>query len=79
VRDPERLAYLERHIQAVARALEAGVPVTGYYVWSLLDNFEWAKGYGQRFGIVHVDYTTLQRRLKESGEWYASLVRTPRE
>jgi beta-glucosidase len=58
--------------------MDQGVPVSGYYVWSLLDNFEWAKGYGQRFGIVHVDYATLRRTLKGSGEWYASLVRAAR-
>jgi beta-glucosidase len=79
VADHERRRFLERHIAATADAMAEGVPVSGFYVWSLLDNFEWAKGYGQRFGIVHVDYTTLQRRLKGSGEWYASLVRTARE
>jgi beta-glucosidase len=78
VADDQRRRFLERHLAATADAIAAGVPVSGYYVWSLLDNFEWAKGYGQRFGIVHVDYTTLRRTLKGSGEWYASLVRMAR-
>src|SRR5262249_10358626 len=61
VRDVERIAYLEAYISSIARALENGVPVRGYFVWSLLDNFEWARGYSQRFGIVYVDYPTLER------------------
>jgi beta-glucosidase len=78
IADEQRRSYLERHVAATAQAIEAGVPVSGYYVWSLLDNFEWAKGFGQRFGITHVDYTTLRRTLKGSGEWYASLVKAAR-
>jgi beta-glucosidase len=74
VRDPERQAYLEGHIDAVARAVEDGVPVNGYYVWSLLDNFEWAHGYGKRFGIVYVDYPTLRRIPKSSFSWYRDLI-----
>ena len=74
VRDPERLAYLERHLDAVGRALEAGVPVTGYYVWSLLDNFEWQHGYAKRFGIVYVDYPTLERVPKSSFRWYRDFI-----
>ncbi len=66
VDDAQRIAYLERHIAAVARAAEAGVDVRGYFVWSLLDNFEWAFGYERRFGLVHVDYATQQRTLKNS-------------
>jgi beta-glucosidase len=75
VRDDERRSFLERHVAATADAIAEGVPVTGYYVWSFLDNFEWAKGFGQRFGIVHVAYDTLRRTLKDSGAWYASLIR----
>jgi beta-glucosidase len=75
VRDDERRAFLERHVAATADAIGEGVPVSGYYVWSFLDNFEWAKGFGQRFGIVHVDYDTLRRTLKDSGAWYASLIK----
>jgi beta-glucosidase len=74
VHDPERTAYLESHIGAVGRAVAAGVPVKGYFVWSLLDNFEWAYGYGKRFGIVYVDYPTLDRVPKDSFYWYRDLI-----
>jgi beta-glucosidase len=73
--DVERVDYLASHIAAAARALEEGVPLEGYFAWSLLDNFEWEKGIGQRFGIVHVDYATLQRRPKASAGWYAALMK----
>ncbi|MFH5824069.1 GH1 family beta-glucosidase [Georgenia sp. AZ-5] len=76
VHDPERVDYLRRHLDAVGRALEDGVDVRGYFVWSLLDNFEWAYGYSKRFGIVHVDYETQRRTPKDSARWYAELVRT---
>jgi beta-glucosidase len=76
VRDPERKAYLESHIAAVLRALEEGAPVKGYFVWSLLDNFEWAHGYSKRFGLVYVDYATQARVVKDSGHWYGQLART---
>ncbi len=59
---------------AVARAIEQGANVQGYFVWSLLDNFEWAYGYSKRFGIVHVDFATEQRTIKDSGAWYARSV-----
>ena len=59
VRDLDRVAFLDGHLRAVHRALEAGVDLRGYFVWSLLDNFEWAEGYSKRFGVVHVDYETL--------------------
>jgi beta-glucosidase len=72
--DPDRRAYLESHLDAVARAIADGVDVRRYYVWSLLDNFEWEHGYAMRFGIVHVDYATLRRTLKGSGAWYRDLV-----
>ncbi|MBB6097277.1 beta-glucosidase [Deinobacterium chartae] len=75
VRDPERVAYLRAHLAAVRSALEAGVKVKGYFAWSLMDNFEWAWGYTKRFGLVYVDYATQRRVVKESGEWYGSLVR----
>jgi beta-glucosidase len=70
VADAERTRYLQRHIAAMADALEGGVDLRGYFVWSLLDNFEWADGYSKRFGIVHVDYTTQRRTLKDSALWY---------
>jgi beta-glucosidase len=74
VADPERIGYLDGHLRAVLAALDAGVDVRGYLVWSLLDNFEWAYGYHKRFGIVHVDYDTQRRRLKDSAHWYRSVV-----
>jgi beta-glucosidase len=74
VDDPERTEYLERYLAAVARAIEDGAPVRGYFVWSLLDNFEWTYGYSQRFGIVYVDYPTLERVPKSSFYWYRDLI-----
>ena len=76
--DTERIDYLRRHLTAVHRALERGVDLRGYLVWSLLDNFEWAWGFTKRFGIVRVDYDTLERTVKNSGHWYAELVNTHR-
>ena len=78
VHDPERTAYLAGHLSACADAIADGVPLRGYFVWSLLDNFEWAFGYSKRFGLVHVDYATQQRRVKDSGRWYADLIRRAR-
>jgi beta-glucosidase len=75
VQDDDRLAYLREHIAAVAAAMEQGVPMAGYMVWSLMDNFEWASGYLKRFGIVHVDYATQTRTLKASAEWYRDFLR----
>ena len=74
VSDPERQAYLDEHLAAVGRAVDEGVPVRGYFVWSLLDNFEWAEGYWKRFGIVYVDYPTLQRIPKGSFYWYRNFI-----
>jgi beta-glucosidase len=70
VRDPDRLAYIARHLAAASEARAAGVPVSGYYAWSLLDNFEWSFGYSRRFGLVHVDFATQQRTPKASADWY---------
>ena len=75
VDDTDRIAYLHDHLAAVARAIEAGADVRGYYLWSLLDNFEWAHGYAKRFGAVHVDYDTLVRTPKASANWYAEVIR----
>ena len=75
VHDPRRIDFLRDHLVSVHRALQAGVKVKGYYVWSLLDNFEWGYGYNQRFGITHVDYQTLVRTPKDSFDWYASVVK----
>ena len=74
VHDPERLDFVRSHIDAVGRAVEDGVPVNGYFVWSLLDNFEWAEGYSKRFGIVYVDYPTQERVPKDSFYWYRDFI-----
>ncbi|MGB3683729.1 MAG: GH1 family beta-glucosidase [Rubrobacteraceae bacterium] len=75
VRDEERVALLESHFRAAREAIEQGVDLRGYFVWSLLDNFEWAEGYSKRFGIVHVDYPSQRRTPKESYGWYAQVIR----
>jgi beta-glucosidase len=74
VGDEERRTYIESHIGAIADAIDRGVDIRGYFVWSLLDNFEWAAGYGKRFGIYYVDYKTQARILKRSGLWYKDLA-----
>jgi beta-glucosidase len=74
VSDPQRTAYLEAHLAQAARAVAAGIPLKGYYAWSLLDNYEWAFGYGKRFGIVHVDFETQKRTIKASGHRYAQII-----
>jgi beta-glucosidase len=74
VHDPERTSYLERHVDAALRAAEDGAPLKGYFVWSFLDNFEWAEGFSKRFGIVYVDYPTLERVPKDSFYWYRDLI-----
>lgn len=74
IQDNQRIAYLQSHMQALARVRHEGVPVQGYFVWTLLDNFEWTEGYRPRFGLVAVDRATLQRRLKASGQWYAAFL-----
>jgi beta-glucosidase len=79
VRDPERLSYLERHVDAVGRAIAGGVAVKGYFVWSFLDNFEWAYGYSKRFGLVYVDYPTLERVPKDSFWWYRDFIARTRK
>ncbi|MGS2588122.1 glycoside hydrolase family 1 protein [Streptomyces hebeiensis] len=76
VHDPDRIRYLHGHVSAVRRAIADGADVRGYFLWSLLDNFEWAYGYGKRFGAVHVDYETLRRTPKSSALWYARLAAT---
>jgi len=72
--DPQRLSYIKRHLEMAHRAIAAGVPLRGYFVWSLMDNFEWALGYSKRFGIVHVDYQTQKRTLKSSAKWYRQVI-----
>ncbi|MEW5726816.1 MAG: GH1 family beta-glucosidase [Pseudomonadota bacterium] len=75
VADPYRIAYLELYTAAMKAAMDQGADVRGYFVWSLLDNYEWGSGYGNRFGIVHVDFATQARTLKDSGKWYARFLK----
>jgi len=74
VHDEQRIDYMRGHLAAVHAAIAAGADVRGYYLWSLLDNFEWAYGYGKRFGIVYVDYPTQRRIPKDSAHWYAEVI-----
>ena len=76
IADPLRVDYMRKHIGATYRAIEAGVDLRGYFVWSLLDNFEWSLGYSKRFGIVHVDFETQQRTPKDSALFYAKIIDT---
>ena len=76
VHDRARTDYLKSHVAAVLQARDEGVPVKGYFVWSLMDNFEWAQGYSKRFGVVFVDFETQERTVKDSGHWYGELART---
>ncbi|MEW7402108.1 GH1 family beta-glucosidase [Elizabethkingia anophelis] len=75
VHDPKRLQYIQNILQQVLRAKQEGVNVNGYFVWTFLDNFEWAEGYHPRFGLVHVDFQTQQRTVKSSGHWYADFIK----
>jgi beta-glucosidase len=74
IRDERRICYLHRHLVAAHKAMHNGVPLKGYFAWSLLDNFEWARGYAQRFGLVWVDYETQQRLPKDSALWYRDVI-----
>jgi len=74
VSDPRRVDFLSAYITACAEAVEQGAPLWGYFVWSLMDNFEWSEGYAKRFGVVYIDYPTQRRVIKESGHWYAALL-----
>jgi len=76
--DEERISFISRHFDAMAKAMEQGVDVQGYFMWSLLDNFEWDSGYAKRFGIVHVDYATQKRTLKDSAHWYREFIKAQR-
>jgi beta-glucosidase len=75
VDDPERVAYFDSHLRACADAIAVGVPLRGYFAWSLMDNFEWAWGYSKRFGMVYVDYDSQVRIPKSSAKWYAEVIR----
>ena len=76
VHDPARQDFLHRYLRAYRRAADDGVDVAGYFQWSLMDNFEWAFGYNRRFGLVHVDYQTQKRTVKDSGWWYKQVMET---
>jgi beta-glucosidase len=76
VDDPERVQFLKDHIAQVFRARQQGVAVNGYFIWTFLDNFEWAEGFRPRFGLVHVDYHTQKRTVKASGYWYREFLKT---
>ena len=75
IADHRRRRFLQRHLAALNDAIAQGVPVKGYFAWSLIDNFEWAEGYQRRFGLIHVDFATQARRMKESGKWYRGFLR----
>ncbi|MFT7120650.1 MAG: beta-glucosidase [Neolewinella sp.] len=72
--DPRRIDYINDYLSAVHEAIEGGADVRGYFVWSLMDNFEWASGYDKRFGMIYIDFETMERRLKASGDWYAGVI-----
>ena len=74
IHDPQRVDFLARYLESLSRAVADGVDVRGYFHWSLTDNFEWAEGYGQRFGLAYVDYASGKRILKDSGRWYGSVA-----
>jgi beta-glucosidase len=77
IHDAARIDYLRSHLQALSGAIRDGVPVRAYHCWALMDNFEWAEGYSQRFGLTYVDFSNgLKRTVKESGHWYAGVART---
>ena len=78
IRDERRIGYLREHLTALVRAVEGGADVRGYFVWSLLDNFEWAHGYAKRFGIIHVDYATQRRTWKDSAYWFRAAATSNR-
>ena len=74
VEDPQRVDYLQRHLEKMHLAIEDGAPVAGYMLWAFSDNFEWAFGYNSRFGLVYVDFETQKRTVKRSGRWYADVI-----
>ena len=74
VHDEDRISYLKRYLQASHRAIEKGVKLKGYFVWSLMDNFEWIKGYSKRFGLIRVNYETQERIWKKSAQWYQEVI-----
>jgi len=75
IHDKERIKYLESHFEAANQAIREGVPLKGYFIWSLLDNFEWAFGTSKRFGIIYTDYPTQKRYKKDSAYWYRDFIK----
>lgn len=75
VEDPQRIDFLYQHLEQVHRCIQEGINLQGYFVWSLMDNFEWAWGYDKRFGIIHIDYETMKRTVKSSGYWYRDVIK----
>ena len=75
VHDPNRIDFLHRYLKGLKKASEDGADVRGYFYWSLMDNFEWSKGYNPRFGLIYVDYATQKRTLKDSALWYADVIK----
>ena len=76
VHDPQRIDFMARYLRALGKAGADGVPIQGYFHWSIMDNFEWAEGFKERFGLVHVDYPTQRRTLKDSALWYRDVIAT---
>jgi beta-glucosidase len=75
VHDPRRIKFIDAHLRSLHRAVAAGVPVKGYFVWSILDNFEWSMGYSKRFGLVYVDYASQRRIPKDSYAFYQKVIK----
>jgi beta-glucosidase len=76
VHDPQRIDYMKRYLRALCRSGADGTEIMGYLYWSILDNFEWADGYDKRFGLIHVDYRTQKRTIKDSGWFYKDVIAT---
>ena len=76
VHDPNRIDFLNRYLLALRRSAEEGSDIRGYFHWSFMDNFEWAEGYNERFGLVYVDYESQRRILKDSAYWYTDVIRS---
>jgi beta-glucosidase len=74
IHDERRLYYLRKYITQLRLAMQDGVDIRGYFVWSLLDNFEWSHGFTKRFGLIHVDFNDQKRTIKDSGEWYSRVI-----
>jgi beta-glucosidase len=78
IRDERRIRYLRNHLIQVHKAMDADVSIQGYFVWSLLDNYEWALGYRPRFGLIHVDFDSQKRIIKDSGRWFSQIAKENR-